>query len=252
VSLIVSCAWAALVAWLIMRAIAQRSAFQAVPDILPQKLEDAPNVSLVVPARNEAGNIGRCLASLAAQNYPNACLSVIVVDDHSEDGTLSIAASFAETYSYVQAIGCPALPQDWKGKPHACWIGAKAAPPEAKAFAAFTLGWAAVNVPCLVFYRWAQGAHCRAGRLVLRSRLRRPFLAFISPARAIFEFRCGTDLFFRSAIALEPFLRPTASSGDVAGGWSGRDGYIRHRGPLGSRPGGVIRRHLWPLVPRMA
>ncbi|WP_246207235.1 glycosyltransferase [Methylocystis heyeri] len=126
----VSCAWAALVAWLIVRAIAQRNAFLALPDILAGNLEDSPNVSVVVPARNEAGNIGRCLASLAAQSYPKACLSVIVVDDHSEDETLSIAASIAETYSHVQAIGCPALPQGWKGKPHACWIGAKAAPPE--------------------------------------------------------------------------------------------------------------------------
>ncbi len=45
-----------------------------------------PHVSVVVPFRNEAHNLGRLLASLAAQDYPGDRYEVILVDDHSEDG----------------------------------------------------------------------------------------------------------------------------------------------------------------------
>jgi len=44
-------------------------------------------VTVIVPARNEEGNILRCLDALAAQNYPKHLYEVIVVDDHSTDGT---------------------------------------------------------------------------------------------------------------------------------------------------------------------
>ena len=47
-----------------------------------------PFVSVVVPARNEQGNIEKCILSLLAQNYPN--FEVIVIDDNSTDDTLKI------------------------------------------------------------------------------------------------------------------------------------------------------------------
>lgn len=48
-----------------------------------------PSVTVVVVARNEAGNIGACLRSLAAQDYVG--LKVILVDDGSTDDTVCIA-----------------------------------------------------------------------------------------------------------------------------------------------------------------
>jgi cellulose synthase/poly-beta-1,6-N-acetylglucosamine synthase-like glycosyltransferase len=39
-----------------------------------------PMVTIVVPARNEAQNIGDCLDSIFKQDYPN--YEVIVADDH--------------------------------------------------------------------------------------------------------------------------------------------------------------------------
>jgi cellulose synthase/poly-beta-1,6-N-acetylglucosamine synthase-like glycosyltransferase len=45
-------------------------------------------VSVLIPARNEAANIGACIASLAQQNYPKDRYEVIVIDDHSIDGTV--------------------------------------------------------------------------------------------------------------------------------------------------------------------
>jgi cellulose synthase/poly-beta-1,6-N-acetylglucosamine synthase-like glycosyltransferase len=44
-------------------------------------------VSVIVAARNEAGNIGMLLKSLLAQNYPSHLLEIIIVDDHSNDST---------------------------------------------------------------------------------------------------------------------------------------------------------------------
>ncbi|HEY4955749.1 MAG TPA: glycosyltransferase, partial [Gemmatimonadaceae bacterium] len=53
----------------------------------------APMVSVIVPARNEARNIERCVRSVLSTTWPN--LEVIVVDDHSEDGTGEIARRIA-------------------------------------------------------------------------------------------------------------------------------------------------------------
>ena len=44
-----------------------------------------PEVVAVIPARNEAPTIGITVASLLEQNYPGK-LSVVVVDDNSDDG----------------------------------------------------------------------------------------------------------------------------------------------------------------------
>jgi chlorobactene glucosyltransferase len=57
-------------------------------DLTKQHSNNLPLVSVIVPARNEQGNIQRCLLSLLAQNYPS--FEVIVVNDSSTDYTLEI------------------------------------------------------------------------------------------------------------------------------------------------------------------
>jgi glycosyltransferase involved in cell wall biosynthesis len=52
-----------------------------------------PDVSIIVPARNEEANIGACLESLTAQTGVTA--EIIVVDDSSSDRTREIVESFA-------------------------------------------------------------------------------------------------------------------------------------------------------------
>lgn len=46
--------------------------------------------SILIPVRNEAQNIQKCLHSIFKQNYPSALFEVIVIDDHSEDETVRI------------------------------------------------------------------------------------------------------------------------------------------------------------------
>jgi cellulose synthase/poly-beta-1,6-N-acetylglucosamine synthase-like glycosyltransferase len=50
----------------------------------------APRVSVIVAARNEAGNIANLLNDLAAQDYPAELTEIILVDDNSTDGTSGV------------------------------------------------------------------------------------------------------------------------------------------------------------------
>lgn len=86
--------------------------------------DDAPLVSVVIPARNEARNIERCLRSVLTATYPN--LEVIVVNDHSSDATGEIASRIATEDNRVKVIENEALPEGWFGKQWACQTGARA------------------------------------------------------------------------------------------------------------------------------
>jgi chlorobactene glucosyltransferase len=88
---------------------------------------DAPLVSVIIPARNEARNIGRLLNSLFASKYPAP--EIIVVDDHSEDGTGRITRELAAANPAIplRVIDAPPLPEGWFGKQWACQTGADAA-----------------------------------------------------------------------------------------------------------------------------
>jgi cellulose synthase/poly-beta-1,6-N-acetylglucosamine synthase-like glycosyltransferase len=79
-----------------------------------------PELSVIVPARNEEACLADCLRSLVGQGGP--AYELIVVDDHSSDATRAIAAGFP-----VQVITADPLPPGWSGKCNAAWTGAKAA-----------------------------------------------------------------------------------------------------------------------------
>ena len=53
-------------------------------------------VSIIIPARNEEQNIGRCLDSILEQTLPNSQVEIIVVDDGSSDNTASIVRTYFE------------------------------------------------------------------------------------------------------------------------------------------------------------
>ncbi len=84
-----------------------------------------PRVSILVPARNEADNIEACLRSLLEQDYPD--FEVLVLDDHSTDGTRPILACLARTFDRLRLLDGQPLPADWLGKHWACHQLAQAA-----------------------------------------------------------------------------------------------------------------------------
>lgn len=85
-----------------------------------------PSVSVIVPARDEAHNIGRCLGTLTSSTYPD--FEIIVVDDRSEDGTGDLArARHPDSARRILVVPGAPLPKGWLGKPWACEQGAAAA-----------------------------------------------------------------------------------------------------------------------------
>lgn len=85
---------------------------------------DAALVSVVVPARDEAHNIERCIASILATTYPR--VELVVVDDNSTDNTATVARTAASGDSRLRVITNPPRPNDWFGKQWACATGAAA------------------------------------------------------------------------------------------------------------------------------
>jgi hopene-associated glycosyltransferase HpnB len=84
----------------------------------PKPLGRWPRVVAIVPARNEAQTIARAVTSLAKQKYLGE-FSVLVVDDHSEDGTAEFAQKAAKECGAMEKIvvhSAAELPQGWTGK----------------------------------------------------------------------------------------------------------------------------------------
>ncbi|WP_210493336.1 glycosyltransferase [Microvirga antarctica] len=82
-------------------------------------------VSILIPARNEAGNIAAALdAALASVGI---AIEVLVMDDGSTDGTGQIVAEYAARDTRVHLHLAPSLADGWTGKVHACHHLAQAA-----------------------------------------------------------------------------------------------------------------------------
>ncbi|MEO8909733.1 MAG: glycosyltransferase family 2 protein [Gemmatimonadaceae bacterium] len=91
----------------------------------PTPPPNAPLVSVILPARNEAHNVARCVQSILSTTYPN--LELIVVDDSSTDGTAEVARRSIEGDPRARVVTNAALPDGWFGKQWACATGAKVA-----------------------------------------------------------------------------------------------------------------------------
>jgi len=95
-----------------------------------QPPQQAPLISVCIPARNEEDNIRKCVEATLYQDYPN--LEVIVVDDRSTDETLEILLELASLlakrkeqapslHTQLKIINGSDLPDGWAGKPHALY-----------------------------------------------------------------------------------------------------------------------------------
>jgi len=79
-----------------------------------QILKNPPLISVLIPARNEADNISRCLKSLLKQEYTN--LEIIVLNDNSKDETGKIVKEFVKKDSRVRLLEGKPLEDGWTGK----------------------------------------------------------------------------------------------------------------------------------------
>ena len=81
----------------------------------------APQVSVIIPARNEEASLGTCLESVVAQSGVE--YEIIVVNDQSTDRTREIAATFPG----VRVLDAAPLAANWTGKNNAVATGVRAA-----------------------------------------------------------------------------------------------------------------------------
>jgi chlorobactene glucosyltransferase len=97
---------------------------QVVTPVSPDHEARCTFISVIVPARNEEGNIRRCIQALLYQDYP--AFEVIVVEDRSTDATPKILQEMLteEREGRLKVIAGEELPPGWAGKPHALTQGA--------------------------------------------------------------------------------------------------------------------------------
>jgi hopene-associated glycosyltransferase HpnB len=81
------------------------------PQLPPASPGEAPDVDIIVPARDEAETIAPVIRSLLAQEYGGR-FRVILVDDNSTDGT----AALAGTAAHLDVITLQSKPAEWSGK----------------------------------------------------------------------------------------------------------------------------------------
>ncbi len=90
-------------------------------------------LSIILPARNEAAVLPACLGSLLSQSEPGFELGrhweLIIINDDSTDATRQIASEAARTHPGVTLIDAPPLDLNssdaLNGKNNACWAGAQ-------------------------------------------------------------------------------------------------------------------------------
>jgi chlorobactene glucosyltransferase len=88
-----------------------------------EPLTSGPLVSVIIPARNEARNIERCVRSVLATTY--SPIEVIVVDDRSTDATAGIVEQWAG--NQVRLVRGVEPPAGWFGKQWAIMQGYRVA-----------------------------------------------------------------------------------------------------------------------------
>lgn len=126
-----------LIGWAFFSFAAVRLAVSAVNTFSRPYLQDVPiaceggeectggELSVLIPARNEEGNIGLLLKDLLESDCN--LREIIVYDDRSEDATAEAVKRMAEADSRIVLIRGDDLPSGWLGKNRACHIMAREA-----------------------------------------------------------------------------------------------------------------------------
>lgn len=104
-------AWVAAVCALMPAQLFLRNLFRFAPPAQPSS--PLPQVSVLIPARNEELSIGDSVtAALASEGVD---LEVVVLDDGSEDRTAEIVSALAARDPRVRLAQAPPLPAGWCG-----------------------------------------------------------------------------------------------------------------------------------------
>ena len=98
--------------------------FRRRPDVGTAPRASGRLLTVMVPARNEAGNIGAIVDSLRHSTYRP--LEIIILDDRST-GTAALAESSAQGDDRVRVLRGEELPAGWFGKPWAYLQGYRGA-----------------------------------------------------------------------------------------------------------------------------
>jgi cellulose synthase/poly-beta-1,6-N-acetylglucosamine synthase-like glycosyltransferase len=106
-----------------------------------------PTVSIIIAARNEENNIGRCLESMVRLTYPQHLLEIVVVDDHSKDDTRTIVNRYAQVCPRISIVTTRAEEGPLRGKTNAVTHGIESSTGEIIIF---------TDADCSVPERWVE------------------------------------------------------------------------------------------------
>jgi hopene-associated glycosyltransferase HpnB len=87
---------------------------QYLPDI-EISFSTPPEIVIIIPARNEEQTIGHCISSLLQQDYKGT-MSIIIINDSSNDNTLAVVKSASQGCNNIHLINGAETPSAWTGK----------------------------------------------------------------------------------------------------------------------------------------
>jgi cellulose synthase/poly-beta-1,6-N-acetylglucosamine synthase-like glycosyltransferase len=91
--------------------------------IAPELPMQAPRLTIIAAARDEARHVRQAVSALLAVDYPE--LEVLLVNDRSSDGTGVILDELAATDQRLRVLHIETLPAGWLGKNHALWVASQ-------------------------------------------------------------------------------------------------------------------------------
>ena len=83
--------------------------------------DELPALTMLVAAKDEEANIGRCIEGLLAQDYPK--LQIVIINDRSDDRTGAIIDEYAAADPRLTAVHVTELREGWFGKNNAMRCG---------------------------------------------------------------------------------------------------------------------------------
>ncbi|MGH7213581.1 MAG: glycosyltransferase [Tepidisphaeraceae bacterium] len=95
-----------------------RQRMELIPEPPPALPESAPEVTVLIPAKDEGERIRACIESALAQDYPGERFRVVAIDDRSTDNTGAVMDDLAARHPRLRVLHIKegTLPEGWTGK----------------------------------------------------------------------------------------------------------------------------------------